>query len=159
MNLLPWAIKWGVPAGALADLHAQLGLDGLGAMPDDMRGSSEAAAQAAVRREAAQKGVRLYRNNVGALPDETGRIVRYGLGNDSSKINKIIKSGDLVGWRRLMVTQAMVGGHVAQFVSREIKEPGWKWTGTERENAQSTWALMLLADGGDAGFATGEGTL
>jgi hypothetical protein len=159
MNLTAWAIRWGVTAAALADLARELGLEGAGSIPEGVRGDSEAAAQAAVRLEAAQKGVRLYRNNVGALVDERGVPVRYGLANDSAKINKLIKSADLIGWRPILITPYHVGATIAQFVSREIKEPGWRYTGTEREQAQQRWALMVARDGGDAAFCTGAGTL
>lgn len=156
MNLVTWALKWGVSPAALADLHAGLNLDGVGTVE---RGESEGAAQAAVRLEAAQKDMRLWRNNVGALLDERGVPVRYGLANDSAKINKVIKSGDLIGIRPVLITPALVGHTLGQFVSREIKAPGWKYAGTEREQAQQRWALLVARLGGDAAFATGAGTL
>lgn len=156
MNLYAWAIKWGVSLAALQDLEREIGVDGPGEMPE---GASEAAAQAAVRLEAARKGVRLFRNNVGQMNDERGVPVRFGLANDSSKINAVIKSADLVGWRRTLVTPEMVGSFVAVFVSREVKKPGWKYAATPREEAQKRWALLVAADGGDACFTTGPGTL
>lgn len=156
-----WALRWGISAPALRDLQAALGLT-VPALPeprDPAYAKSEAWVQSAVRLEAAEKGVRLWRNNVGAFKDESGRWVRYGLANDSGPLNKVLKSGDLIGWRPVVITQAHVGHKVAQFVSREIKEAGWTYKGTEREAAQLNWANLIHADGGDAGFATGRGTL
>lgn len=128
-------------------------------VPPDPRDRTEGWAQASIRLEAPRKGVRLFRNNVGVLQDKTGRPVRYGLANDSAALNKKIKSADLIGWRRVVITPAHVGTVIAQFVSREAKEPGWTFSGTEREQAQAAWAHLVLADGGDAAFATGPGSL
>lgn len=159
MNLVTWAAKWGVPAAALADLTAELGL--LGTPGDEpYRGKkSEAFAQSQVVLEGAEKGVRLFRNNVGALRDEGGRMVRYGLANSSKAENEVLKSADLIGWRMVRIEQRHVGSRIAQFVSREIKEPGWQYVGDEHEQAQLAWAELVAADGGDAAFATGPGTL
>lgn len=157
MILGAWAIRWGVPLQAIKELEQFLGLDGPGEPP--AKGTSEAAAQAAVRIEAANKGLRMWRNNVGALVDERGVPVRYGLANDSKKMNELLKSHDLVGIRPIPITQAHVGLILGQFVSREIKEPGWRYTGTEREQAQQRWAILINSLGGDASFATGPGTL
>jgi hypothetical protein len=156
-ELFAWANRWGVPFAAIQDLRATLGLDG-GHVPPVV-GKSEAAVQAAVRLEAAQKGVRLWRNNVGVLKDERGVPVRYGLANDSHAVNKNFKSADLIGIRPLVIQPFHVGHMLGQFVSREIKHPDWKYRGDEREEAQLRWAQMVIALGGDAGFATGEGTL
>src|SRR5688500_7343546 len=60
-------------------------------------GKSEAWAQTQVRLEASRKGIKLFRNNVGVLPNENGRPVRYGLCNDSPQLNKMLKSADLIG--------------------------------------------------------------
>lgn len=156
-----WAMRWGVSAQALRDLQATLGLQA----PDAPRegsppyAKSEAWVQSAVRLEAAEKGVRLWRNNVGAFQDERGRWVRYGLANDSAQLNKVLKSGDLIGWRPVVITPAHVGHKLAQFVSRELKEAGWKYVGSEREAAQAAWMNTINADGGDAAFATGRGSL
>lgn len=159
MILAQWAIKWGVPLAALKDLEHHLGLEGLGAIPATLKGDSEAAAQAAVRLEAAQKGVRLFRNNVGALKDERGVPVRYGLANESAEINKVLKSADLIGWRPVLIGPEHLGRRIAQFVSREVKAPGWTYGGTDREQAQWRWAQLVAAAGGDSGFCTGAGTL
>lgn len=125
--------------------------------------TSEAYVQSLVRLEAPAKGVRLWRNNVGVLFDANGRPVRYGLANDSATLNRELKSGDLIGWRPVLVTPDMVGRVIAQFVSRECKPADWRpalsgerW---EHEEAQRRWAKLINDAGGDACFATGEGTL
>lgn len=117
---------------------------------------TETAVQAAVRLEYARRGYRLWRNNSGALLDKRGIPVRFGLGNDSSTLNAAIKSSDLIGWRPLVITPAMVGGTVAQFVSLECKTPGWRLTpGDQRGQAQKRWLDLVLADGGEAQFIMG----
>jgi hypothetical protein len=159
-QIIQWAIRNGVSHSALAELRAMWGLEAPQAY--DAAGKSEmseAYAQSMVRLEAARKGLKLWRNNVGVLQDATGRPVRYGLANDSKQLNTIVKSGDLIGWRPVLVTPAHVGSRIAQFVSRECKEPGWKFTGSDRERAQLRWLEAVTADGGDAAFCSGEGTL
>lgn len=74
-------------------------------------------------------------------------------------MNKVIKSADLIGIRPVLITPGHVGLVIGQFVSREIKPTGWKYTGKAREEAQLRWAELVAACGGDAAFATGEGTL
>lgn len=144
---------------AHAELRALLQLDSLPAAPGNMHGKSEAATQAIVRLEAPAKGCRLWRNNVGALMDERGIPVRYGLANDSKRLNEVLKSSDLVGWRREVITPDMVGTLVARTVLRECKPVGWRFTGDPHELAQLAWLVLGLEDGADACFATREGTL
>ena len=154
-----WAARHGVSLQALHELQALFGLHGGHFIPPAVKGTSEAAVQAAVRLEAARKGVRLFRNNVGALVDSRGVPVRYGLANDSKQLNEVMKSADLIGWRPLLIEPRHVGTVVAQFVSRECKRPGWHYTGADREPAQLAWAQLVTAGGGDAAFCTGVGTL
>lgn len=144
---------------ALQELAGLFGMHGDHTLPAAAVGTSEAAVQSVVRLEAAHKGVRLFRNNVGVLTDENGRPVRYGLANDSKQVNEKIKSGDLIGWRPVLIEQRHVGQVIAQFVSRECKRVGWRYTGEGREVAQLAWAQLCVAGGGDAAFCTGEGTL
>lgn len=159
-DLHEWARRWNVPLEMLRDLQTTLGLYTPPLDPaSETNGKSEAWAQSAVRLEASEKGVKLFRNNVGALKDERGRLVRYGLGNDSQAMNEVIKSADLVGIRPLVIQPHHVGHTFGQFVSREIKAPGWQYTGSGREPAQLAWANLINACGGDAAFATGPGSL
>ena len=153
-KLHEWQMKHNVSYEALHELRAIFNLDP--PITGGEQGGSEAGVQNLVRLEAAEKGVRLFRNNVGALLDKRGVPVRYGLANDSAAVNRVLKSADLIGWRSVDVGGGRI---IAQFVSRECKAPGWKYKGTEREMAQLTWAKIVNAAGGDAGFCTGVGTL
>lgn len=157
-NLTQWAARHGVSQAALAELRVMMGVD-TDPAKCTTKASSEAAVQTAIRLEASRLGVRLWRNNVGACKDESGRIIRYGLCNDSAQLNKRIKSSDLIGVRPLIVTPEMVGHTIGQFVAREVKRPGWKYTGTDREKAQLAFIELLLSLGADAAFASGEGSL
>lgn len=154
-----WAARNGVSMQALHELQAIFGLHGGHDLPPAVKGTSEAAVQSAVRLEAARKGVRLFRNNVGALIDSRGVPVRYGLANESKQVNEVMKSADLIGWRPVVIGPQHVGQCLALFVSREVKAVGWHYTGADREPAQLAWAQLVTASGGDAAFCTGEGTL
>jgi hypothetical protein len=158
MDLESWAAAWGVPYAAVADLRERMRLNG-GDYMDEKAGASEAAVQAVVRLEASRKGVLLWRNNVGALKDERGALVRYGLANTTAAENKILKSGDLIGVRPVLIGPQHVGRTLGQFVSREVKEKGWSYSATPREEAQLAWAQLILSVGGDASFCSGEGSL
>lgn len=153
-----WAQRHGVSDAALLDLVGLVIPPAPPAVPP-AHSDSEAYAQSLVRLEAPQYGAHLWRNNVGVLTDERGRPVRYGLANESKAINERLKSSDLVGWRKRVVTPDMVGTVIAQFMSRECKARDWKWSGSDREQAQLAWINLVVASGGDACFATGEGTI
>lgn len=152
MTLNEWAIKWGIPLHALTELAVEV-------LPPSVPGVSEAAVQVQVRLEASEKGLRLWRNNVGVLKDERGIPVRYGLVNESSQQNKLLKSSDLIGIRPVTITPAHVGTVVGQFVAREVKHGGWAYSGIGREEAQMRFIMLVNSMGGDAQFVTGRGTL
>ena len=114
---------------------------------------SETNEQAKLRLAAAQDGVMLLRNNVGAAQDDTGRLIRYGLANDSKKMQAEIKSADLVGITPYTIRPEDVGKTVGIFTSVEVKVPGWRMTGTDHEMAQAKWARIVRSKGGLAGFA------
>lgn len=156
MNISEWAIKWCIPTAAIDDLRASL----FPYVPSShVTDRSESSAQAEVRLEASRKGKRLWRNNNGVLLDRRGIPVHFGLANESKKVNSVTKSSDLIGIQPILITPALVGATIGQFVSREMKHRDWKYAGTPEEVAQRNWLELILAFGGDAAFATGEGTL
>ena len=73
---------------------------------------SEHEIQQRIRLACGRGPVRLWRNNSGALVDQQGRLVRFGLAKGSS---------DLIGLRSLEITPDLVGQRIAQFVALEIK--------------------------------------
>ena len=73
---------------------------------------SEHEIQQRIRLACGHGPVRLWRNNSGALVDQQGRLVRFGLCKGSS---------DLIGLRTLEITPDLVGQRLAQFVALEIK--------------------------------------
>lgn len=159
MILRTWAAKHGVPFGAILELEQMMGISAMPSAPIDGEYGSESKQQSLIRLEASNKGIYLWRNNVGALKDVRGVPVRYGLANESKKQNEGLKSADLIGWRPVVIQPWMVGYKIAQFMSVEVKEQGWVYTGDEHETAQKAWADLVLASGGDARFASEPGTL
>lgn len=113
---------------------------------------SESEIQQLIQMEVARYGCILLRNNSGALKDNRGRLVRYGLGNVSSENNKRIKSSDLIGITPTVITPEMVGQLVGIFTATEVKAEGWKYKGTPREVAQKNFIEWIKAKGGIAGF-------
>jgi hypothetical protein len=154
ITLEEWAARWGIPPAALDELARSVIY-----APTADANSSEARVQSEVRLEAAKAGVYLFRNNVGAGKLESGNFVRFGLANDSAQLNKALKSGDLIGIRKRLITQQDVGRYIGQFVSREVKRSNWKFSGTLEEQAQVRWAALINSQGGDAQIVTGVGSL
>lgn len=88
----------------------------------------ESAVSNHIRLDAAQKGREVWRNNVGAcIDDKTGRLIRYGLCNDSKKLNEEIKSSDHIGITPILITPEMVGKYIGVFTAVECKESDWKF--------------------------------
>jgi hypothetical protein len=158
MKLEIWATKWGIPKVAIEDLRKTFGLAKLDLVDCGIQ-KSEAALLNLIRIEASKKDCRLWRNNVGATYTPDGNFIRYGLANESGKMNGYIKSADLIGIKPVKIRSAMVGMTIGQFVSREIKSIDWKYSGTDRERAQLRWIEVISGMGGDACFANCEGTL
>ena len=146
MTVPQWAQRHGVSQQALTELLLLLTMPP--APPTSPTPRSEAAAQAEIRLAAPRWGGVLWRNNVGALPDRTGVLVRYGLANDSAKLNAHVKSSDLIGF-------TPVGG-VAVFTAIECKRADWVWHATAREIAQQRFHSIVRAGGGIAGFARSD---
>ena len=121
-------------------------------------GSSEARIQSETRLAAVKHGA-LWRNNAGATTDETGRQIRYGLGNESAKFWKSWRSGDLVGVTRMTIQPHHVGRTVGVFTMMEVKDADWKPSrlnqpSNERERAQMACLTHVVSLGGIAGFVT-----
>ncbi len=149
-----WVERWGIPPEAHTDLLVSLGASAPD--PAAKAGESEAAVQTRVRIAASQQGGRLWRNNVGACETNEGSFIRYGLANESSAMNKKCKSSDLIGVKPVMITDAHVGQIIGQFVAREVKRGGWKYSGSAREKAQLNFLSLVAGLGGDARFTTGD---
>jgi hypothetical protein len=154
-----WAAKH---PHAAAELEQILGAVTQPTANYDGDGKSEAWAQQQVRLKAAHVGAMTWRNNVGATPakcpdcEAPRQPIRYGLANDSAKLNKQIKSSDLILAIPRLITQDMVGRVIAQFGSIETKRPGWHYTGKEQEPGQAAWLALIARLGGYATFSTGE---
>ncbi len=87
-----------------------------------------------------REDVRLFRNQVGQLPDpRTGRPVQFGLAKGSA---------DLVGWKTVTITPDMVGQEVAVFTSIEVKTAKGRAT-----QYQQAWMDCVEKAGGIAGIA------
>jgi hypothetical protein len=87
-----------------------------------------------------QHDLRLFRNQVGQLPDpRTGRPVQFGLARGSA---------DLIGWRTIVITPDMVGQRLAVFTSIEVKTATGRLT-----PAQQNWLGAVRGAGGIAGVA------
>lgn len=157
VNLYTWAKRWRIPVEAIVELTGEI----LNANNPPINGnhadpSTEAGAQQRVRLAYAQADALLYRNNVGVMQDDTGRVVRFGLANESKQMNEHIKSSDLIGIQPVLITQEMVGTVIGQFLARETKRPGWVYAGTPREEAQLRFIQLIVSKGGDAAFTTGS---
>ena len=125
--------------------------------------SPESLATEQVRLSASVLGSRIFRNNAGACVDDTGRMIRYGLGNDGSKASKVLKFGDYIGITPLLITPEMVGQVVGIFTNLEIKPDGdMQKTLTaacrlgSREHYQWQTCEMVKSLGGLAGFVTNK---
>lgn len=150
MQLEQWARHWAIHPAAINDLRTRLGL--INTDPNPLHGASETAVQNAQRLHASKVGARMWRNNSGAYKDRRGRLVRYGLCNDSEVLNEAIKSSDLVGCTPVRVTLDMVGSIIGQFTAVECKRVGWTWTGNEHERAQLAYLTLVYSLGGRAFF-------
>ena len=100
---------------------------------------SEQTIQQQIRLELGRGPVRLWRNNTGALRDERGRLVRYGLCPGSS---------DLIGLRQLRIEEQHLGLELAVFCALEIKTPPGRPTAEQRQFLE-----VIRSRGGLAGVA------
>jgi hypothetical protein len=101
---------------------------------------SEAAIQQQIRLALSRAGSVMHRNNIGAYRDETGRVIRYGVGNPGGS--------DLIGWTPVLITHDMVGGMLGVFTAIEVKAPRGRPT-----EAQLNFLRQVQLGGGIAGIA------
>lgn len=118
--------------------------------------TNEAVVQQQVRLAMARMGAQMWRNNVGACTDDTGRVIRYGIANDSAQMNAQIKSSDLIGAVPIIIQPHHVGRTMAILTAIECKRTGWHLTpGDKRGQAQQRFIDIVRGVGGIGGFATG----
>lgn len=117
----------------------------------------EQAVQDRIRIAASAHGTPLLRNNSGAVTTDDGRHIRFGLGNDSVRLNERFKSSDLIGiWPRV-VRQEDVGTTIGQFFAVEVKHPGWRFSENDkRAVAQQNFGEWVRSHGGLFLFAASE---
>ena len=113
---------------------------------------TETEVQNEVLLKASKLGWRLFRNNVGVAINKQGVPVRYGLANISKKMNKYLKSSDLIGITPTVITQDMVGQTIGVFTAIECKKSNWKRGTTQREEAQNNFITLVKSLGGKATF-------
>ena len=146
-NLHDWSVRWQIPQQAMQELLTM-------PLPDSMSTQgTEAAVQNDIRLIASCNGSNLWRNNNGAGKSEDGRYLRWGLGNDSKKINDEFKSSDLIGVTPVTVQPQHVGRVFGIFTAIEVKHGGWSWSGNDREQAQWKYLQLINSKGGFATFA------
>lgn len=157
-TIYDWATAHQIPAVAVHRLLQLLGMGFYSPEGDGtVAGMSEAAVQNIVRLESAKNGTILWRNNVGELVDANGGRVRYGLCNDSKKLNKSIKSADLIGIEPVLILEKHLGTTIGRFVSIECKAPGWRYNPNDAHQvAQAQWLKIITSKGGRAAFSSGH---
>lgn len=117
--------------------------------------TTESPVLAGTQLECARLGVLVQRNNVGACQDKTGRLIRFGLMNESAKVNEILKSSDLICVTPIRITPEMIGQVIGVYTALETKRPGWHLTpGDDRGQAQDRYHQLVRQHGGRAGFVT-----
>jgi hypothetical protein len=156
MILSEWAKRHRINDEALQELKIIMGRFYSEVYPvSKINQKSEKVIQQYIRLKESQYGNRLWRNNNGATYDQTGRMIRYGLGNDSVSLNKKIKSSDLIGITPKIIQPRDIGSTWGIFTSIEVKKDGWRYIGTEQEKAQYAWIKLIISMGGIAKFSNG----
>ena len=104
-------------------------------------------------------GCTLFRNNSGACKDESGRVVRFGLGNTSP--NQQFASSDEIGITEVVITPDMVGKTIGVFTAIEVKKEGWNPNKKfdAHEEKQNNFLQFVKSKGGIAGFANSVDSL
>ena len=105
-------------------------------------------------------GGTLWRNNSGAMQTDDGRFLRWGLGNDSTAVNRRRKSSDLIGVTPMVIRQHHVGRTIGVFTAIETKREAWVYhPNDEHTEAQYNFLNIVSKRGGIASFINDEHTL
>ena len=110
----------------------------------------ESAVTSRVRLAAAKLNTPLWRNNRGAFRDDTGRLVKYGLGSEAD-----LSSSDFIGIRPVLITPDMVGQVLGVFTAVEMKAEGFKFNKNDKHLLNQKFFIDIVNNyGGFAGFAS-----
>lgn len=102
----------------------------------------------------------LLRNNSGAMKLPDGRFLRWGLGNDSTAMNKKRKSSDLIGITPMLIKQHHIGRTIGVFTAIECKASDWVFREScERSVAQLKFMQLVVDRGGISSFINDESQL
>jgi len=144
-----WIKRWNIPEDAVNELFSMC----QPSVTVERTGESEYSIQQKIRLASSVSGATLWRNNCGAAIDQTGRHIRYGLGNDSKRINEIFKTSDLIGITSVKMKPSDIGKTYGIFTAIEVKRGNWVWKNTKSEIAQNRFLLLVKQMGGFATFA------
>jgi hypothetical protein len=146
-NMRAWADRHGIGEAALRELEAMISAGGRDQVaPDAVTRPGPDAARLAVD----QWGGMLLRNNSGVAKDPNGRPVRYGLGNDSARLNEVFKSSDYIG-----ITPPGATCGPGRFLAVEWKPAGWRFMpGDLHSQGQANFLARVNQLGGIGIFAT-----
>ncbi|AUR98412.1 hypothetical protein NVP1250O_74 [Vibrio phage 1.250.O._10N.261.55.E11] len=149
-ELTEWAERFNIGPDALFSLYQILTIPLGSAAVGEYEKNSETYVQNVLRVLASSREhAYLWRNNVGATQTPDGRMIRYGLCNESKKLNQRFKSSDLIGGTPVTVTADMVGKRVMIFTAVEVKKADWKpGSDTQRERGQLRFINAVRAAGG-----------
>lgn len=118
---------------------------------------NESTIQDSIRVALSTEGISNWRNNSGVLPNHVGTPVRFGLGNESKKINKVSKSSDLIGIVPMLIEQRHVGTTVGVFLAVECKKEIFQFNpNNEKDVAQLNFINHVNSRGGIGGFCRNE---
>lgn len=148
--LQQWVSKHGITMNAFNDLMNILQPDV--STKSENTDMSEASLGNLLRLEAVKYDASLWRNNNGVCIDQSGRHIRYGLGNDSKKLNSKWKSSDYIGITP--VTSTSAGQTFGVFTAIEVKRPDWKGLrpNNDREQGQFKFLTTVTSMGGIGAF-------
>lgn len=152
IELKAWAFRNDISDVAYNELIELFGMSSVSITSPSDGSDSESSVQNKVRIQASKLGMTLWRNNVGVFTDKRGIPVRYGLANESKRMNSVIKSSDLIGVRPVTIDESHVGTIIGQFVALEVKKESWVFSNRPHEVAQLNFLKLMGSRGAYAKF-------